>query len=1043
LAPAAAGATAPTGGPPAVPGYEILGELGRGGMGVVYKAHQLKLARLVALKMILAGGHAGPDDLTRFRAEAEAVARLSHPNIVQIFEVDDLAGLPYFSLEFCPGGSLDQKLKGTPLPPAQAATLVETLARAVHAAHLKGVVHRDLKPANVLLAEDGTPKITDFGLAKRLGEAGRTATGAVLGTPSYMAPEQAAGGSQEIGPPADTYALGAILYECLTGRPPFRATTPLDTILQVLHDEPVPPTRLQGTLPRDLETVCLKCLHKDPAKRYASALELAEDLGRFLRGEPVHARPVGRAERLGRWCRRNPVTAALTGAVVVLLLAGSGISAYFAVQAGRRAAEAEDNAHDLGVEKERADRERAAALQQRDRAEYNLYVSDMNQAHQAWKDGQVGRMLDLLEAHEPGRTGGPDYRHFEWYYLKRRASVGHRDLTGHRGTVTCLAVSRAGNLIASGATIGDSHSRSGAVGELKLWDPTTGKELRSLQEPAGEIIAAALSPDGRRLASLGSAGVRVWDTGSGRDLFQLPTKNPPDSGKVAFSPDGQFLAATDGPTARLWKASTGQPEAIRFPTQSSMLRDLTFSPDGRHLMVCTGVLDTSLLEAFLPWGRTVLVWDVKTGKQVLGLGRWGGEAATAVAVSPDGRLIASAGWDLVIRVWEVATGKEKLSLKAHTHEITALAFRRDGTGLVSASRDASIRVWDLPTGREARTYRGHTADVVGLGFGPQDRWLASAGRDGSVCLWELNVEQDAWTGINRAGLVTSLAFAPDGRTLAAGDNGVSLWDVESGRMVRHLNEGWFNDHQTAALAFRPDGKHLVSAAAGLRVWEVGSGKQIGGLGLGQEGARGLHFSPDGHRFALACGRGPVTIHDAATARVECTLAETASQVAYSPAGGYLACSASDTGAVSLWEAASGTKVRSLAGKAGITALAFARDGRRLHATDGNTLWTWDTATGEQAPSYPLLSTRSGREVVFPSAAFSGDGKRLAVNRGDGTVKVYDVASGQQILSLTLPAPNLIVRCIAFSRDGRRLAATGFNQNGETVVRVWDGMLPER
>src|SRR5665213_3615278 len=250
--------------------YELLDELGRGGMGVVYKARQSKLNRLVALKMILAGEYAGEKELARFRTEAEAVARLQHPNIVQIFEVGEHDGHPYFSLEFVDGGSLAQKLDGTPLPPQQAARLVETLARAMHAAHQAGVVHRDLKPANVLLTADGTPKITDFGLAKKLdADAGQTQSGAIMGTPSYMAPEQAGGKSNEIGPAADTYAMGAILYECLTGRPPFKASTPLDTVLQVVSDEPAPPRKLQSKTPRDLETICLKCLQKAPSKRYA------------------------------------------------------------------------------------------------------------------------------------------------------------------------------------------------------------------------------------------------------------------------------------------------------------------------------------------------------------------------------------------------------------------------------------------------------------------------------------------------------------------------------------------------------------------------------------------------------------------------------------------------------------------------------------------------------------------------------------------------------------------------------------------------------
>jgi predicted Ser/Thr protein kinase len=302
---------------PSVPGYEVLGILGKGGMGVVYKAQQRGLGRIVALKMILHAEHAGEQERQRFQAEAEAVARLQHANIVQIHEVGEHKGLPFFSLEFCPGGSLADKLDGTPLPPREAARLVQTLAVAMQAAHDKGILHRDLKPANVLLSEDGTPKITDFGLAKKLGEQGQTQTGAVVGTPSYMAPEQA-NGSKTIGPAADIYALGAILYELLTGRPPFKAATALDTILQVINDEPVPPRQFQSRVPRDLETICLKCLQKQPSRRYASAAELADDLRRFRAGEPILARPVGRWERAWRWCRRNP---ALAGGIATTSLA--------------------------------------------------------------------------------------------------------------------------------------------------------------------------------------------------------------------------------------------------------------------------------------------------------------------------------------------------------------------------------------------------------------------------------------------------------------------------------------------------------------------------------------------------------------------------------------------------------------------------------------------------------------------------------------------------------------------------------------------------
>jgi serine/threonine protein kinase len=399
--------TVPEAGWPALPGYEILGELARGGMGIVYKARQLRLNRLVAIKMILTGPLAGPAELTRFQREAEAVACLQHPNIVQIFEVGEHHGRPFLALEHVAGGSLDRRLAGTPQPPAVAAALVEMLARAVHAAHQAGIVHRDLKPANVLLAgaaggnategvpdgaadtpardrgtarEEGTarrpfpedliPKITDFGLAKRLDvDSGQTPSHAVLGTPSYMAPEQALGRPQQVGTAADVYALGAILYECLTGRPPFKAATPYDTLIQVVAADPVPPRQLQPGVPLDLDTVCLQCLAKEPAQRYPTAVALAEDLQRFLQDRPVLARPAGSLVRLGKFVRRNQ---ALSGAVLAVFLAlVLGI-------AGTTA----------GLVRARADRTRALNAESAARADRDQASADRDRAQAAERDAQ-------------------------------------------------------------------------------------------------------------------------------------------------------------------------------------------------------------------------------------------------------------------------------------------------------------------------------------------------------------------------------------------------------------------------------------------------------------------------------------------------------------------------------------------------------------------------------------------------------------------------------------------------------------------------------
>lgn len=319
--------------------YEVLGTLGRGGMGVVYKAQHRKLNRVVALKMVLQGAHASPDELARFLTEARAVAHLQHPNIVQIFDIGEMEGLPFFSLEFVDGSNLAKQLARQPQRAEEAARLVETLARAMHYAHQHGVLHRDLKPANILLTTTGTPKIADFGLAKRIEDAtddGSTRTGTVLGTPSYMSPEQARGDIKQVGPLSDQYSLGALLYETVTGRPPFAAPRPVETLLQVMQDEPVRPRDLQPSIPSDLETICLKCLQKDPSRRYASCSDFAEDLGRFLRHEPIMARPISRVERSVRWCQRNRLVASLVATVFVALLAVAVVASWSAITVAER-----------------------------------------------------------------------------------------------------------------------------------------------------------------------------------------------------------------------------------------------------------------------------------------------------------------------------------------------------------------------------------------------------------------------------------------------------------------------------------------------------------------------------------------------------------------------------------------------------------------------------------------------------------------------------------------------------------------------------------
>jgi hypothetical protein len=743
--------------PVAVPGYELLEELGRGGMGVVYKARQVKADRLVALKMILSGAHASAADLQRFRTEAEAVARLSHPNIVQVFEVGEHDGRPFFSMEYCPGGSLEKHLGGTPLPSAEAARLVQALAGAVQHAHAAGVVHRDLKPANVLLTfsrepeasagaapalasgsrlNDATPKISDFGLAKRLGEAGQTASGAVLGTPSYMAPEQAAGGSKEVGPAADVYALGAILYECLTGRPPFKAATPLDTILQVVADEPVPPSRLNPKVPRDLETVCLKCLEKRPPRRYRSAAALAEDLRRCREGEPIAARPAGALERAWKWCRRRPAVAALLAVCVVAAAALLGGGAWFTWQLSEKTRLAEQERDNARSQSARADAEEARTRRQLALTRRALQTAQLVRAGSlvAHDPDLAAPLLDDADLFPPGE------RDFTWAWYRRLSRLErfalNTDPSGKQGQLALrpLALSPDGDLLAAVFVRQPKEFDQRGLAEVRFLDPRTGEPRKPALPVDGWVVNLAFSPDGKYLALRREETISLHELATGKETVSPKEWLGPiriGRGAMAFGPDGRLAArwGLGGDEVVLWKTPSFE-ESARVKLEGfdadgqspGQIDCLAFRPDGKVLAIGSGIQLR---------GRLTL-WDLAAGKAVATVKTH--RAVQGLAFSPDGKTLAvgTALWDLerLAPLWAVPPAGL----------VSSVAFSPDGRTLAVGVQinDNSgrwlpglVRLLDPVTGQQ-RGALEHADQVLGLAFSPDGEALATVNGNPNV-----------------------------------------------------------------------------------------------------------------------------------------------------------------------------------------------------------------------------------------------------------------------------------------------------------------------
>lgn len=996
--------------------YELIEEIARGGMGIVFKARNVRLDRVVALKMILAGQFATPAEVRRFRVEAENAGQLDHPHIVPLYEVGEQDGHHFFTMRLVEGGNLAAQVTRFKDDPTAAVELVTAVARAVHYAHQRGVLHRDLKPANILLDGSGHPQVTDFGLSKRLvGERELLTPTGIVGTPSYMAPEQASGAA--LSTAIDIFSLGAVLYELLTGRSPFRAETPFDTLVQVIEHEPTRPGALNPRVDRDLETICLKCLEKEPERRYGSAEAMAEDLQLWMIGLPIRARRIGMIERVVKWSRRRPAVAALVAVSAVaafMIMAGLAFG-YMAI------------AKEQGRTEKALEKYKSALLSEQTalrEVRQNSYYQTIALAAPEIRANDVRRADSLLD------RCPTELRRWEWFALKH---LCHAELTSVALGIEPAAIAFSPDdkiLATAGGALGEP-------GTVTIRDAVDGHELTSFRGHADTINGLAFDPSGKRLATAGRDGmVGIWDTSTTRLLLEL-RGHTLSVNSVIFSPDGKFVAsAGDDRTIKVWDSATGR-EWRSFSGHTGSILALAFHRGGMLLASAGTDCDIRL-------------WDLEHEANARALHGHSG-LVRGLKFSPDGKLLASAAYDGTARLWSVETGRERFTHRGHMRYVTGIAFSPVGRYVASSSLDGTIRVWDVNSGEVAKILRGHAGGVWGLDFCSDGRRLASIGEDRSIKLWDatglaLNADIHA---VNRPTTIYQASLGGGGKRLAIccggqgsdGKQTIEVWDIPRGRLLlssERIPAPW------ASVTLSPDGGTVAYAEGDLRNSQIRVLPVDSGQVRGELNRRGSHptvmtLSSDGHRLAVVTRGNGAFLWDldsdhSISLREDRFLSDgeisNPPRPLFDPPGRRLVLAGQHpyrptAEALGVFDATTGERLTTIPDMT--NPMAFSPDGRLLIAIDsvrsGQTARIFDVAIGRE------VARLQGHTGPIVAAVFSPDGDRILTASRDGTVKVWN-ASGRELM--TLPDGGRVPTQLQFDPFDHRLV--GADDNG--TVFLW-------